>query len=235
MSGPVLHVEAAEIWAEGAVLLGPVSMTLNSPGITVIMGSNGAGKSLFLSMVHGLLKPRKGRVTWQGVAATETCATRGFVFQATPILRRSIAGNVAFPLQAQGIAKAKRAPMLAHALAEARLDADPKKPAAALSGGERRRLDLARAIVTNPSVILLDEPSANLDPATNAWLETTLRKLSLAGKKILLSTHDVAQARRLADDILFFDSGKMCEQASVSDFFSGPKHVAAQRFLSGAL
>lgn len=233
MNPPELVFDAATIAADGRTLLGPVSLRIDRPGITVVMGPNGAGKSLFLSAAHGLLVPDQGSITWNGQPASKTRASRGFVFQATPVLRRSVRGNIALPLIARGVSRAKAADRIAAALAEARLDTDPAKPAAALSGGERKRLDLARAIVTRPNVVLLDEPSANLDPATTAELEQSLRHIAEGGTKILISTHDIAQARRLAAEILFFSEGRLLEQADTASFFRQPASNAAQRFLDG--
>ncbi len=235
MTAPRLHFENVEFRADKTALLGPVSLTLNSPGITVIMGPNGAGKSLFLYAAHGLLGRHSGAVTWNDIPAQTSRGTRGFVFQTTPILRRSVAGNIAFALHARGLSRHEKSARVAQALTEARLDADPGKPAATLSGGERRRLALARAIVTEPETVLLDEPSANLDPASTAALEEVLRRISASGTKILLSTHDIAQARRLAGDILFFDEGALVEQADAKAFFAGPTSPAAQKYLKGEL
>lgn len=235
MSAPRLEFKDFVSSSDGRILLGPISLTLSSPGITVIMGPNGAGKSLFLSAAHGLLERARGIVRWNGVSAQTSRASRGFVFQNTPVLRRSVAGNIALPLRARGVKRAERSSLITRALKDARLDADPRKPAATLSGGERKRLALARAIVSNPKVLLLDEPSANLDPASTAGLEDILRRISQSGTKILMSTHDIAQARRLADDILFFDGGALVEQASAAAFFDDPASPAAQKFLKGEL
>ncbi|MFT5161398.1 MAG: tungstate transport system ATP-binding protein [Paracoccaceae bacterium] len=235
MSAPDLKFTDVIIQSNGELILGPIDLRLNSPGITVIMGPNGAGKSLFLSAAHGLLEGVQGQIEWNGKPARTTRASRGFVFQTTPVLRRSVAGNIALPLVARGVKRAEQAERVAKALQGARLNADPRKPAAALSGGERKRLALARAIVTDPETLLLDEPAANLDPASTAGLEDILRRISQKGTKILMSTHDIAQARRLADDVLFFDGGELVEQAGARAFFASAQTEAAQRFLRGDL
>jgi tungstate transport system ATP-binding protein len=235
MSAPRLQFSGLTIGHSGKTLLGPVDLTLASGGITIIMGPNGAGKSLFLTAAHGLLDYASGSVNWNGVAAHTSRASRGFVFQSTPILRRSIAGNIALALHASGLNAAEKSTRIAKALTEARLGTDPRKPAAALSGGERKRLDLARAIVTDPEALLLDEPAANLDPASTKELEDILRRIAQNGTKILMSTHDIAQARRLADDILFFDGGQLVEQAKAEQFFEAPASRPAQKFLRGEL
>jgi len=230
-----LVFDAVELQAEGLPLLGPVSVRLSSRGITVVMGANGAGKSLFLSAAHGLVTPNRGSVRWNGVDATSSRAARGFVFQTTPILRRSVAANVAFPLAARRMSRSETADRTARALSEARLSEVATTPAAALSGGERKRLALARAMITGPAALLLDEPSSNLDPATTKELEDSLRKISARGVKVILSTHDIAQARRLADDILFFDSGQLVEQTTAPAFFAAPKAPGARKYLKGEL
>jgi len=232
---PELIFDDVEILADGGPVLGPVSVQLVSNGITVIMGANGAGKSLFLSTAHGLVTPNRGRVNWNGIPAVDSRKSRGFVFQTTPVLRRSVAGNIAFPLSARKIPAAEKAAHVTRALLEARLTAQAHQPAAALSGGELKRLALARAMVTDPDVILLDEPAANLDPATTKELEESLRRISATGTKVILSTHDIAQARRLADDILFFDAGMLVEQANAGAFFAAPTSKAAQKYLKGEL
>ena len=235
MSAPILGCEGLTVTEGGIRLLGPVDLMLDGDGITVVMGPNGAGKSLFLSAIHGLLDRHEGRATWDGKAATATRAERGFVFQSTPVLRRSVAGNIGFPLKTRRLSRTEKAARVARALASARLAHVANRPAAALSGGERKRLDLARAMVGQPRVVLLDEPAANLDPASTAALEAALKEVAAAGVKVILSTHDTAQARRLADDILFFSAGALVEQAKAAAFFQAPASEAAQRFLEGRL
>jgi tungstate transport system ATP-binding protein len=231
----VLQVSGAEVADNGLRLLGPISLRLNSPGITVILGPNGAGKSLFLRLVHGLLPPSAGEVRWNGVAAQDSRSTRGFVFQNTPTMRRSVFANVAFPLVAAGVNGHARRERVTRALQQARLAAHAHVPAARLSGGERQRMALARAIVARPGVVLLDEPAANLDPASTKELEAMLQAVSAGGTKILIATHDLAQARRLADEVLFFDQGHLADHASVAEFFDAPSTAAARRYLDGVL
>lgn len=234
-AGRLLEVSDAELSDDGLRLLGPISLRLDSPGITAVLGPNGAGKSLFLRLVHGLLPPSAGAVTWNGVAATESRSQRGYVFQNTPTMRRSVFANVAFPLIAAGVNRQTRRKRVDAALDQARLSAHAHMPAARLSGGERQRMALARAIVTRPGVVLLDEPAANLDPASTKELETMLRGVSATGTKILIATHDLAQARRLADDVLFFDGGLLVAHADVAQFFVDPTNDAVRNYLEGIL
>lgn len=230
-----LQVENAEVHRDGQRLLGPVNLTLESAGITVILGHNGAGKSLFVKMCHGLFAPSKGTVLWNGQGARETRQQRGFLFQNTPILRRSVQANVEFPLLTRGVAKSGRRERVAAALRVARLSDHAKTPAASLSGGERQRLALARARVGNPSVILLDEPSASLDPASTRELETAVREISAGGTKVILVTHDIAQARRLADDVLMFCNGELLAFETAETFFTRSHDGAIADYLEGRI
>lgn len=230
-----LAVAGAEVSENNLRLLGPVTLQLDNPGITVILGANGAGKSLFLRLIHGLIPPSAGSVNWNGVAAANSRSSRGFVFQNTPTMRRSVFANVAFPLVADGVASRERRERVAAALEQARLSNLSHIPAARLSGGERQRMALARAVVTRPATVLLDEPAASLDPASTKQLETMLREISVSGTKVLIATHDLGQARRLADDVLFFDSGKLVEHAPADGFFAAPSGETVRRYMEGRL
>lgn len=217
----------------GTGLLGPVTLVLPNKGITVILGPNGAGKSLFLHLAHGLLVPDSGSVSWGGQSAQSSRASRAFVFQHPPVLRRSVADNVAFPLLAAGVRRSERAGRVQDALEMARLAGRAGQPAAALSGGERQRMALARALVTDPAVILLDEPGASLDPASAQELENLILRAAVSGKRVILATHDLGQAHRLADDVIFLVRGKVADHAAATAFFAGSRSDAAERFLNG--
>lgn len=229
----VLRCEGAAFAADGRVLLGPLDVEVPVQGITVVMGANGAGKSLFLRLAHGLLPPSRGRVLWGDAPAEATRQTRGFVFQSNPVLRRSVAQNVAFPLQAMGVGDV--ASRVARALELARLTGKDHLPAARLSGGERQRMAMARALVAEPQVLLMDEPSASLDPGSTRALEQMIRDASSRGVKVLISTHDIGQARRLADTVLFFADGQLAEDAPAPMFFDAPTSEAARDYLEGRL
>ncbi len=235
MTAPALRLEKAGLQADGDTLLGPLSLHVETAGITAVMGANGAGKSLFLRLCHGLLTPSQGRLTWAGRGAVATRRSRAFVFQSPPLLRRSIAENVTFPLQTSSIARSEWPARVEARLREARLWGRAGLPAARLSGGERQRMALARALVTDPDVILMDEPAASLDPASTRALEKMITKIAASGVKIYLATHDVAQARRLAEDVLFFSGGRLAEQADAAQFFAGPQSEAARQYLEGSL
>ncbi|MEO1274145.1 MAG: ATP-binding cassette domain-containing protein [Pseudomonadota bacterium] len=235
MSAAALVVEGACLRDGKRVLLGPVDLSLPGTGMTVVMGANGAGKSLFLKMAHGLLSPAEGRVLWGGELAAETVRRRGFVFQTPPVLRRSVLANVAFPLQAEGVPRRVRQARAREALARVRLAEKAGLPAARLSGGERQRMALARALIGAPTALLLDEPSASLDPASTAALEALISEVAGDGVKVLMTTHDIGQARRLAADVVFFAAGHLAETGPAEAFFARPRSEAAQAYLEGRL
>ncbi len=230
-----LSISNAAVRLDGQTLLGPIDLDLATPGITVVMGPNGAGKSLFLRLLHGLLPAHGGSVLWDGVEAAASRATRGFVFQRPPVLRRSVLANLAYPLQAKGLSRKVALAQASDHLPVARLAGRGEEPAATLSGGEMQRMALARALVTGPKVVLLDEPSASLDPASTAALEAMIKEVASKGVKVILSTHDVAQARRLAKDILFIAEGKVTQQSDRDAFFDGATHPAVRAYLEGRL
>tara|TARA_R110002049_G_scaffold42913_11_gene127199 strand:+ start:1241 stop:1948 length:708 start_codon:yes stop_codon:yes gene_type:complete len=235
MSVPRLCFAAARYAVRGKTLLGPLDITLQSAGITCILGPNGAGKSLFLALAHGMILPHQGQVQWNGQPAAETRQSRGFVFQSTPVLRRSVRANLTFPLIARRSDRAGRAARVDQALHDARLAPHADSPAAALSGGERQRLALAQAMVARPAAVLLDEPGASLDPASARLLEDMVRHVAGSGIKVILATHDLPAARRLADDVLVFINGRLAVQSGAEAFFTGTHAPAVMDYLEGRL
>jgi tungstate transport system ATP-binding protein len=230
-----LALQNVEVRRDGKQLLGPLDFNLTTQGITAILGHNGAGKSLFLHVCHGQFSASKGTINWNGLPVVETRSCRSLIFQNTPLMRRSVAANVEFPLIAQGVLKAERTKRVNEALAIARLSHNPSAPAASLSGGEKQRMALARALVTRPQVVLLDEPSASLDPASTKELEASVRAVAKSGVKVLIATHDLMQARRLADDVLVFGEGNLLVQEDAATFFSKTHEGAVADFLEGRL
>ncbi|MEX0971377.1 MAG: ATP-binding cassette domain-containing protein [Paracoccaceae bacterium] len=235
MSAPCLEMTAARYIVRNKTLLGPLDLSLASAGITCILGPNGAGKSLFLALAHGMIVPHQGHVMWNGQPAADTRQSRGFVFQSTPVLRRSVRANLAFPLAARRCPAKDRAARVEQALHDARLMQHADSPAAALSGGERQRLALAQAMVARPTAVLLDEPGASLDPASAKLLEDMVRAVAASGTKVILATHDLPAARRLADDVLVFIGGQLAMQAGAEGFFAGTHGPAVMDYLEGRI
>jgi len=230
-----LSLQNVEVRRNGKCLLGPLNFSLTTSGITAILGHNGAGKSLFLHVCHGQFRATTGTIQWNGLPVADTRSRRSLMFQNTPLMRRSVASNVEFPLIAQSVPKAERTLRVKEALTIARLAHNPSAPAASLSGGEKQRMALARALVTRPQVVLLDEPSASLDPASTKELEASVRAVAKSGVKILIATHDLMQARRLADDVLVFGDGKILVQEDATSFFGKTHTGAVADFLEGRL
>jgi tungstate transport system ATP-binding protein len=230
-----LELTGAAYRLNGENLLGPVDLVSERGDITTVLGQNGAGKSLFLALCHGTIPLSAGQITWDGAPARTTRRTRGFMFQNSPVLRRSVADNVAFPLLTHKLAATTRRDMVDRTLARVRLSEKARVPAAALSGGEGQRMALARALVTDPKVIFLDEPSASLDPASTKELELILAEITKRGVKLFIATHDLAQARRLADEVIFLHCGKVVEHGPAQIFFDGPQTLAARNYLEGIL
>ena len=151
------------------------------------------------------------------------------------MLRRSAAANIGYALSVQGIPRRERRRRIAEALEVAGLEALALRPARLLSGGEQQRLALARAWALSPEVLFLDEPTANLDPAATRSVEDLLKAFQGTGTKSVITTHDLGQARRLADEVMFFHRGRLMERASVTSFFDNPKSPEARAFIAGEL
>jgi len=210
-------------------LIDGLELRLSNRGITVVMGHNGAGKSLLLRLLHGLLSPSEGKILWGGTPVSEATTMRqSMVFQSPVLLRRSVAANVDFVLRNRGITVSRRTELLK----KVGLADRQHQPARALSGGEAQRLALARALATGPEVLLLDEPTASLDPASVEAIEEIVRDAARAGTCVIFVTHDIAQARRLADEVVLMSAGRVAETGPTEEFFRSPRTDAARAFLA---
>ena len=222
----------------GATLVDVPELALGG-GTVAIIGPNGAGKSLLLRLLHGLVRPTAGRVEHDGAPASiETRRRQSMVFQTPVLLRRSVLGNLEFVRRARSEVRdggRDGAGRCAALLERVGLAGRERSDARRLSGGERQRLALARALVTAPGVLFLDEPSASLDPASTLVVERVLAEERVAGTTIVIVTHDVAQARRLADEVVFLHRGRVLERASAAPFFARPSSDAARAYLDGRI
>lgn len=222
--------------ANGKRVIDEITLTVADPGITVVMGPNGAGKSVLLRLMHGLIAPTSGEILWGGRPMDRDIARRqAMVFQKPVLLRRSAAANIYHALGLRGIERGERAAKVVEALKLAALEGRASMPARILSGGEQQRLCLARALSLEPEILFLDEPTASLDPASTLAIEGLLVDARHRGIKIIVVTHDVGQARRLAQDIVFLHHGRVAEHQPAEDFFAEPKSEAAGAFLAGGL
>lgn len=219
--------------AGGRTIIDRVSMALADGPRTVILGANGAGKSVLMRLCHGLLSPSSGSIEWRGGANGRR--RQAMVFQRPVMLRRSALANIVYGLRLAGVS-AHESEMRARDVLEAiGLDRVAGRPARVLSGGEQQRLALARAWALGPEVLFLDEPTANLDPGATRDVETLIGQIRAGGTKIVMTTHNLGQAKRLGDEILFLSQGRLVERASVDRFFTKPESAEADAFIRGEL
>jgi tungstate transport system ATP-binding protein len=229
-----LRTEGLGFTAGGVAILAEVELTIAAGAPTLVIGPNGAGKSVLLRLLHGLLAPSAGRVVWGGAAA-EPRRRQAMVFQRPVLLRRSVLANAIYPLTLAGIARDERERRAREALSLVGLAALADRPARRLSGGEQQRLALARAAALGPEILFLDEPCASLDPAATRAVEEIVATLASRGTKIVMTTHDLGQARRLAGDVVFLHRGRMREHTPAARFFTAPASAEATAFLRGEL
>jgi tungstate transport system ATP-binding protein len=230
---PITFVEA-RIVAAGVPILDGISLSFNSGATTVLIGPNGAGKTTLLRAAMGLIPLTSGRIAWGGRSPAAP-THRAIMFQRPAMLRRSTAGNVRYALAAAGVPRGKRAARIAELLALVGLDGLEGRAAPRLSGGEQQRLALARALARDPAVLFLDEPTASLDPYATKSIEDIVRAIAARGVKVLMSTHDLGQAKRLAGDVVLLHRGRLIECGPAQEFFDAPKTEEARKFIAGEL
>ena len=217
-------------------LIDSVDLDIRDGACTVIMGANGAGKSLLLRLLHGLIAPNEGQVLWQE-RPLDAAARRvqSMVFQRPVMLRRSVLANMRFALKVRGVRGRELARRAHEALVEANLADIASRPARVLSGGEQQRLAVARALATRPQILFLDEPAASLDPLSTQAIERLIAAAKSRGVTIVLITHDIGQARRLGDDLVFMHDRRIVERGPLERVLRAPQSMAARAWLEGRL
>ena len=230
-----LELRAVGFAVGGRALLRDLSLRFEAGPPSVVMGPNGAGKSLTLRIAHGLLTPTAGSVHWQGSSEADVRRRQAMVFEKPVLLRRSAAANVEYALSVAGVPRGKRASRISRVLSRTGLAGLAERRARVLSAGEQQRLALARAWALEPEVLFLDEPTAALDPAATRSVEDLIAAISASGTKIIMTTHDLGQARRLAGEILLLCAGRLVERAPVGEFFEAPVSEEARSFVRGDL
>ncbi|MDQ2694688.1 MAG: ATP-binding cassette domain-containing protein [Pseudomonadota bacterium] len=232
-----LRLEAVTYEAGGRRLVDHVSAELRAGARTIVIGPNGAGKSLLMRLCHGLIRPTSGAVRWgNGQELPEALRRRqALVFQRPVLLRRSALANITYALSLAGCPRRLRQARAEDALDRFGLLDLARRPARVLSGGEQQRLALARAWATGPEVLFLDEPTAALDPAATRAVEAAVAAFHAAGVKVIMATHDLGQARRLADEVMFLCRGRLLEHTPAEIFFRAPQSAEARAFLRGEL
>ena len=219
--------------ANGRTIIDRVAIEIAAGPRTIILGPNGAGKSVLMRLCHGLLKPSAGRVEWRG--ARNDRGRQAMVFQRPVMLRRSAVANVSYGLKLVGVAPRERELRARDVLEAVGLAGITERPARVLSGGEQQRLAIARAWALGPEVLFLDEPTANLDPGATRDIEAIIGQIHASGTKIVMTTHNLGQARRLGDEILFLSQGRLVERSPVDQFFTKPASAEADAFIRGEL
>ena len=230
-----LLLEDVSFVAGGRAIIDRVSCEFTPGPRTVILGANGSGKSVLMRLCHGLLTPTSGRIVWHGSRDETRPRAQAMVFQRPVMLRRSAIGNVTYGLALAGVGRAERDRRARDMLDAVGLGPVGSRPARVLSGGEQQKLALARAWALTPEVLFLDEPTANLDPGATREVERIVDQIHASGTKIVMTTHNLGQARRLADEILFMSAGRLADHAPVQRFFAHPSTAEAAAFIKGEL
>jgi tungstate transport system ATP-binding protein len=230
-----LILEDVSFVAGGRAIIDRLSCEFTPGPRTVILGPNGSGKSVLMRLCHGLLRPTSGRIVWHGRSEESRPRAQAMVFQRPVMLRRSAFGNVTYGLALAGLPRAQRDRRARDMLDAVGLGEVANRPARVLSGGEQQKLALARAWALEPEVLFLDEPTANLDPGATREVERIVERIHASGTKIVMTTHNLGQARRLADEILFMSNGRLADHAPVERFFAQPSTEEAAAFIKGEL
>lgn len=222
------------VLAGRVTILDHISVSITAGAPTAVIGPNGSGKTTFLRAAMGLIAPTDGRITWGG-RDVSPLSRMAIVFQRPVMLRRSAAANLRYALAAAGVPREQYDARIAELLSMVGLRGLGHRPARRLSGGEQQRLALARALARNPGVLFLDEPTASLDPAASKAIEDIVGATNARGVKVVMATHDLAEAKRLAGEIVLLHRGVVIESGPTERFFTAPATDEARRFIAGEL
>ncbi len=230
-----LELDAVSFAVGGTEIIHAVSARIEAGPRTIILGPNGAGKSVLMRLCHGLLEPTAGRIVWHGAKNGDVRHHQAMVFQRPVMLRRSALANVMYGLKLAGKSRSECELRAMDVLEVVGLAQHAGRAARVLSGGEQQRLALARAWALGPDVLFLDEPTANLDPTAAQDIEGIINAIHASGAKIIMTTHNLGQARRLGDEILFMSNGRLMEHTPIDRFFGVPSSAEAAAFIKGEL
>ena len=227
-----IRFESVTVCSRGVTILDRITLEIEAGSPTVLIGPNGSGKTTLLRTAMGLVSPTQGRITWGGIEESPP-ARRAIVFQRPVMLRRSVSANLSYALSVARIPH--QAERIKELLSMVGLASLAKRPARRLSGGEQQRLSLARALARDPAILFLDEPTASLDPASTKAIEDIINAIAASGIKVVISTHDLGEARRIGGEIILLHRGRVVETANTVGFLNSPKTDEAKAFLAGKL
>ena len=225
---PAIRLDGVALALGGRPILDRLTLDVPAGGITALIGPNGAGKSVTLRVIDGLLTPDSGTVRVKAGRAA-------FVFQRTALVRASAAANVALALAPLKLPRRERRERVAAALARVGLTHRAEDAATRFSGGEQQRLALARAWALRPALLLLDEPTASLDPGATAIVEELVAEMARSGTAVLLVSHNLGQVARLAERVVVLDAGRAVEQGPTRTTLFSPRTPEARAYLTGEL
>jgi tungstate transport system ATP-binding protein len=230
-----LQLQEVSFVAGGRTIIERLSLGIEAGPSTIILGANGAGKSVLMRLMHGLIAPSSGTIRWSEPDSASLRRRQAMVFQRPVLLRRSALANITYALELARVPRAEREALAFEALESVGLPHLAHRPARVLSGGEQQRLALARAWALHPDVLFLDEPTASLDPGAAREIETVIKAFDAAGTKIVMATHNLGQARRLGDEVIYLHRGRVLERAAIDRFFPQPASPEAVAFVKGEL
>ncbi len=230
-----LELQDISFVAGGRIIIERLSLSIEAGPSTIILGANGAGKSVLMRLMHGLIAPSSGTIRWSDPASASLRRRQAMVFQRPVLLRRSALANITYALEVARVPRAERESLAFEALESVGLPHLAHRPARVLSGGEQQRLALARAWALHPEVLFLDEPTASLDPGAAREIENVIKAFDAAGTKIVMATHNLGQARRLGDEVIYLHQGRVLERAPMDRFFPQPSSPEAAAFVKGEL
>lgn len=234
-AAPLIVAEHAEVRFGALVALRDASLTVSRGDRLVLVGANGSGKTTLLRVLHGLL-PCDGRCAQRPLRPEGRMPRTAMLFQRPFLLSLSVARNVRLGLWLSGVPAAERVGRCRDALARVGLLEHAARPARALSGGQQQRLGLARAWALQPDILFLDEPTASLDPGAKNEIEALIEEVAASGVTLVMSTHNLGQAKRLATRVAYLQAGRIVVERPVGPFFDGndlPPEAA--QFLQGEL
>jgi len=230
---PIVFDEVSIVAGE-MTILDRISLVFEPGAPTVLIGPNGSGKTTLLRAAMGLVPVSRGRITWAGRGASPP-TRRAILLQRPVMLRRTAAGNIRYALGAAHVPRSKHDQRITELLSLVGLKELPRRPARRLSGGEQQRLALARALARDPAVLFLDEPTASLDPYATKVIEDVVRAVAACGVKVVMSTHDLGQAKRVGSTIVLLHRGRLVETGPTAEFLANPRTHEARQFIAGEL